>query len=241
MNIVVTGASSGIGKELAKVLVKNGNRVFGLARRKGVREKFEYLAVDISDKFAWRTIKTRLKKIKFSPDAVIFNAAILENDLDPRLSYQITEKIHRINFLSVIKGVEELMQGSKSCHFIAISSTAALRGSSVESLGYSSSKAALSLAFEALYQKFKGSKFKFSIVYFGPVRGGMSPFKRSSPFQLEMNEAVNAICKALKERAPAYYYPWWIFFVLKLIRILPGNLDLSLFSLLENFHRKNRL
>lgn len=231
MNILVTGASSGIGMKLCKALIYDGDRVFGVARRRVAGEKFKYLSIDFSKESAWQKLIRSLKRDKFTPDVVVFNAAVLKGDL---------KEVLKVNFLSIIEGVEELMKNFKSCHFIAISSTAALRGSGVELLGYASSKAALSIAFESLYQKFKKSKYKFSLVYFGPVRGGMSPFKDKTPFQLSLEQAVLTIKKAIREKSPAYYNPWWVFYMLRLIRILPANLDFVFFSLLERIYQKNR-
>ena len=221
MNILITGVSSGIGWELVVSLVGKGHRVFGLARREKLLEKlqkqvgkeyFDYISVDIGSPLAWSKVISKMDRQNFVPEVIIFNAAIFEDDLHPNFNFALLEQHFQINFYSVMKGVEILLKKLDSAHFIAISTIARLRGSSIEGVGYSSSKAALSIAFEAFYQRYKNSSFEFTTVSLGPVKGGMSPFKSSAPFQLSLDQVVIGVEEAITEKAPAYYYPYWAFF-----------------------------
>ena len=162
----------------------------------------------------------------------------MENDLNPALDSTITRKIFATNFFSVLEALEELIgHVPKNCHFIAISSIAALRGSSVEGIGYASSKAALSIAFEGLHQKYRKEKYEFTTIYLGPVRGGMSPFQSRAPFQLTMGQVVELVKRAVEEKGSAYFAPWILFFAFRIIRLLPVRWVSHILAAVEGLHK----
>ena len=231
MKILLTGVSKGIGKELARSLTEDGHKVVGVSRSAGLK-------IDLSKSGSGKELLKRLKRIKFKPSVVVFNAAILENDLEPKLDSGVTRRIFETNFFSVLEALEALLgYVPKSCHFIAISSIAALRGSSVEGIGYASSKAALSTAFEGLHQKYRKQDYEFTTIYLGPVRGGMSPFKARTPFQLTIEQVVDLIKRAVEERGSAYYSFCFLFFAFRVLRLLPVQIQTHILAAIERVHR----
>ena len=230
--VLLTGISRGIGKQLAGSLTKDGHKVLGVSRSSGVK-------IDLSKDGSGKKLLTILKRKKFKPSIVIFNAAILENDLAPKLDTTITRRMFATNFFSVLEALEGLLNYvPKNTHFIAISSVAALRGSSVEGIGYAASKAALSVAFEGLHQKYKNKDLEFTTIYLGPVNGGMSPFQSKAPFLLSTKQVVNLITLAIKERKSAYYSPFILFFGFRLLRLLPVSLGSNILAAIEKIHKK---
>ncbi|MDO8452849.1 MAG: SDR family NAD(P)-dependent oxidoreductase [bacterium] len=236
LNILITGVSSGIGKELSKSLTEDGHKVVGVSRRAGMK-------IDLSKSGSGRELLKRLKRARFKPSVVIFNAAILENDLEPKFDSGVTRRMFETNFFSVLEALEELLgYVPKNCHFIAVSSIAALRGSSVEGIGYSASKAALSIAFEGLHQKYRNvrglsASLTFTTIYLGPVRGGMSPFRRGTPFQLSIKQVVELIKRVMEEKGSAYYSPWLLFFGFRILRLFPPSVASWILSVIERVHR----
>ncbi len=153
------------------------------------------------------------------------------------LDTKLTREVFDINFFGSLEGVEKLFKIVKrKTQFIAISSSSALKGSGVEGVGYPASKAALSIAFESLYQKYK-SLYDFKTIYFGPVASGMTPFKRKMPFLLSEEQAVKIIIRGLGERKPIIAEPKILFFTLKLVKLLPTKIYFAFLSFLERFHR----
>lgn len=246
--ILVTGVSSGIGRALIKRLVKEGNFTWGIARREellknlqkeiGERNKFYYSLMDVSISDNWQKLIDAMKKKKFTPDIIVFNAAINSNDLSGGLNSTATREIFNINFLSIMEGIESLMKFVKPhTQFIAISSLSALKGSGVEGVGYPASKAALSIAFESLHQRYKG-QHHFKTVYFGPVASGMGPFKKTWPIILSEDQAVKAIIKAIKSKQAIHYSPTFLFLVLRVMKVLPPSLYFFILSRIEQLHLK---
>lgn len=87
MNLLITGASAGFGLETARLFVKNGHRVIGLARRKErldalkkeLGENFYPLVVDITDKAAVKAAIESIPAPFDDIDLLINNAGLALN------------------------------------------------------------------------------------------------------------------------------------------------------------------
>lgn len=247
---LITGVSSGIGKSLTKELIRQGNTVWGIARRENFllnlkeelqSDHFVYSVADQGKESDWRLISRLFQKKKFIPQIIIFNAAISENDLNNQIKLKSLEKMFRVNFFGIMKGINTLLPIIKpKAQIIAISTFSALKGSGTEGIGYPSSKSALSIAFESLYQRYKKRDITFKTIFFGPVNSGMSPFKRNAPFILSETSAVRSIINAVKGNDVQYYYPKTIFFIFRLIKLLPSSIYFKILSGMESIHLKHQ-
>lgn len=237
-NVLITGVSSGIGKALTKLLIAEGFRVWGIARRKELllklkeelhSDKFFYTASDIKAENFWDNLIKGFNKKNFVPQEVVFNAAVNENDLVDGINLEKTQEMMEVNFFSILKGVEIIIKNySKKLHFIAISSTSAFKGNHKEGIGYAASKGALSIAFESLFQKYFRSRVGFTTVFFGPVKTGMIRFIKAPPLTLTADKAAEYILNAINEGRPFYHYPKISFFMLSLMRLLPNQVFFKL-------------
>ena len=113
--VILTGASSGIGKDLAIRLVKeHGCNVIGIARNverlEGVKNelgalghKFSYYSMDVSNKEGWENLKSELTEKGIKADILINNAGVLPK-FDSFLHYttEEIEKAMKINFYSAV-------------------------------------------------------------------------------------------------------------------------------------------
>lgn len=242
---LITGISSGIGKALTKKLLEQNYTVWGIARRKSLLKqlqeevnhnpKYIFTTSDICKNSFWVKLLLQMKKKKFKPNIVIFNAAINQNDLENNIRPEITGKIFQTNFFAILEGIKILFPYmDKKSQYIAISSSSALKGNAKEGIGYSSSKAALSIAFESLYQKYILSGRVFTTISFGPINTGMKRFRIPPPFTLSEKDAVECIIKAIKDKKGFYYCPKISFIFLKMIKaILPNEIILKLFAVIE--------
>lgn len=247
-NFLITGVSSGIGKTLAETLIKKGHYVWGIARREYLlkdlkdrlkTKRFYFTVMDQANAIDWQLLKKDFIKRKFTPSVIIFNAAISEKDLDKNLNIDSLENIMDVNFLGVMRGIHQLLPIVKpSTQIIAISTFSAFKGSAVEGIGYAASKAALSIGFESLYQKFKDKGILFKTIFFGPISSGMSPFTKKTPFILSEDQAVNFIISSIKGKSGQYYYPKIIFLLIKLIKLLPASLYFKILTIMETVHSK---
>lgn len=249
-NFLITGVSSGIGRELTKTLVGDGHSVLGIARRKELLrelkfeldagQKFNFINVDLSVAGAWQEITEYLTEKHFNPDTVIFNAAVFEKDyLGQELDFVKMRNSFEINFFSIVRGFEELIKIVKpNTQFIFISSSSALKGSGAEGVGYPASKSALSTAFESLYQKYK-NKYSLKIIYFGPIRTDMLPSASKFTPVLSVQQAVNKIIKVNNSSKVINYAPGILFLFLRMIKIMPDYLYLTILAKIDILHLKS--
>ncbi len=169
--VIISGASSGIGKGIAERLIKeHGCNVIGIARNEdrlmrfkeelgGCGHKFSYYTFDVSLENKWQEFADTLKKEGIKPDILINNAGILPK-FDRFMHYTIEEikKAMEINFYSCVYSMNALMPiilESDSSAIINVASSAALcslAGTSV----YSASKAALKSFTEAVREEHRG-------------------------------------------------------------------------------------
>ncbi|MBR5437635.1 MAG: SDR family oxidoreductase [Clostridia bacterium] len=168
--VILTGASSGIGKDIAERLIKeHGCKVIGVARNEerllnfksslgDKSDRFIYYTFDVSVKENWESFAATVKEENLRPDILINNAGILPK-FDRFLNYTVEEldKAMHINFYSCLYSMNALMPvilESDSAGIINIASSAALcslAGTSV----YSASKAALKSLTDAVREEYR--------------------------------------------------------------------------------------
>lgn len=169
--VIVTGASSGIGRGIAVRLIKEYNcTVLGIARSKEKMEslseelgsdkgKFSYCLFDVSKRDNWKNFAEYIKENSIKPDILFNSAGILpEFKKAENFSVEEIERTMNINFYGAVYSVKELLPiilESSSPAVVNIDSSAAfmpLAGTSV----YSASKAALKAFTEALREELRG-------------------------------------------------------------------------------------
>ncbi len=137
--VILTGASSGIGKEIAKRLVENHScTVYGIARRERelcdlgaeLGEKFIPTPMDISIKQGWYDLASSLNDKGIIVDTLINCAGVLPKFASVEKSNsQDAENAIKVNFLSQVWATEALLtiiKKSTQGAIISFSSSSAL-------------------------------------------------------------------------------------------------------------------
>ena len=158
--IVLTGASSGIGREMAKQLVKKyGATVIGIGRneeklqtlKSELGDNFSYYVMDVSVKNNWREFVEKLETTGAGIDLLINNAGIFPQfERVENLTSEQVQEVMSVNFYASVYGIESMLGllGDKG-GIVNICSSGALctvMGTSA----YSASKAAMKSYTEAL-------------------------------------------------------------------------------------------
>lgn len=170
-NVIVTGASGGLGKELTLLLIrKYGCRVLGVARNEQkllwlrtelgeLSDRFEFITLDVSQRESWKLLAGRVSSGRFKADVLINNAGMLPRFAKfGRYSQSEVEKCFSLDQNSVIWAAEEfipLFEKKKGCSIINVASADALcplAGTSV----YSAAKSAVRAFSEALREEYRG-------------------------------------------------------------------------------------
>ncbi len=182
--VVLSGASGGIGRELALLLVREyGAKVIGIARneekllslKKQAGEAFEYFVFDVSVRDNWICFAERLREREITPTLLINNAGVFpvfNKAVD--VSSEIFENIMKTNFFSCVYAIEALLPLLKESSIPAVynvCSSSALC-SVAGTAAYSASKSAMKGYTESLVSEGKG-KLKTGIVFPGTTATGL--------------------------------------------------------------------
>ena len=220
MNVLVTGASSGIGKSLAAHLVCQGHAVWGLARRAEELSKMEQELAHEKGTFRWSTGDVRnqedithmrniMRQVSFFPDVFYLAAGVFPNDTTPCFNFSLFRETMDTNVEGAMGVVDvfldECLEQSRG-HFIVLSSIAAFRPNRW-SIGYSASKAAVALAFRGLQLVYRSQGILCTVAYLGPVDTPLWKWKKS--FLVANKEVVaRKLAGLLYSRKETYYVPF---------------------------------
>ena len=157
-NVIITGVSSGIGKELARILIDDYNcKVFGIARDENKILSFikelknpdklsDYALFDIADENCWKDLVNTLTQKNFTPDVLINCAGILPKFANfEKCEIDDFKRVLEVNFLSCVYSTKHLMPLLKKSGFpciVNVSSSSSLVDFAGIT-GYASSKSAL--------------------------------------------------------------------------------------------------
>lgn len=161
-NAIVIGASSGIGRALAKILASNGFAVGLVARRTDLLFELRHelpnpalvKAIDVSDPV---DAMPRLRElIAEMHDVELFVVSAGTGFINPDLAWEPerdTIAVNVVGFSVVVNVAAEHLRARGAGHIVAISSLAALRGHG-RAPAYNASKAFVSNYLEGLRHKF---------------------------------------------------------------------------------------
>jgi len=183
---LVTGASSGIGYELAKVFAKEGNDVVLVARTKDALEELAgelrkahsvdawSIPVDLSDPAASGMIRDALEKRSLVVDYLVNNAGIGArgrfSDLDLNLQLDMVQ-VNMTALTHLTRLLLPGMLGRKAGRILNVASTAAFVSGPLMAVYYASKAYVLSLSV-ALANELKGTGVTVTALCPGPTRTG---------------------------------------------------------------------
>jgi len=231
MKILITGASSGIGAELARQYATKDNELILLARRE---EKLQELkselknltkstTIIVADVTKFEELQEKLKTVG-SVDMLILNAGIsIGHSLDITLFSEF-KKLYDVNVLSSHAILEVLLPhflAQKSGKIVFISSLASLI-SMPSSMVYSSSKRAVNAYAEGIRYKYKNHGIKVINILPGFIKSELTDKNEfHMPMLLSTKDGVKRIKKAIEKDKKFYAFPFRFYMLISFINILP--------------------
>jgi NAD(P)-dependent dehydrogenase (short-subunit alcohol dehydrogenase family) len=235
--VLITGATSGLGREMARQLAAQGFRIAVTGRRaKELADTAELvsregaeclpLAGTVADREQVRTHYAAIRERFGGLDWAILNAGVGES-VDARdFRADVYERVFATNVLGVANWLEAVLPGmiaARSGLVAGISSVAGWRG--LPGAGaYSASKAALSILLESTRVDLRGTGVEVVTVCPGFIRTReRAPGDDSGKFfLLDLRDGVQRILKGIERRKRLVHFPWQLSWPMRhVVRHLP--------------------
>jgi short-subunit dehydrogenase len=233
--VIVTGASSGIGWDLAKEASRERAKVGVIARREENLQRLveeirstggtaEYQAIDVSQRdavlHAVETLRQKLGPI----DVMIANAGVGDTNPPESLNMPQAKKVIEVNLLGVMYSIEavlpEMLQRNSGQQIAVISSLASYKGIP-SAAAYCASKSAVNAYVESLRIQLYDKKIYFSTICPGFIRTPMTTNNQGMFWVYDSDVAARKILKAIYRRKKVYNFPWITTRLMKLTTWLP--------------------
>jgi len=233
--VMITGASSGIGRGLAIELARRGSSLGLIARREDLLSEIVSeirakngaalsLPADVNDADSIRRQTDRFRSEVGPIDVLIANAGIGDARRAVDLQPARVAKVINVNLLGAVNSVAAVlpeMSERGSGQLVAISSLAAYRGLP-KSAAYCASKAGLSCFFESLRVDLLSSGVAVTIIHPGFIKTPLTAGRHAQmPFLMELDDAVNKIIRAIEKQKKSYAFPWQLASIVRLGMVMP--------------------
>ena len=233
--VMITGASSGIGRELAVELARRGAKVGLLARRaaaldevvaeiEAVGSRAIALPADVQDANSITEAVAKIEATLGPIDVMVANAGIAPTKDSSKLGGDEVAEVIKINVIGAANCatavVPEMLKRGQG-QLVVISSLAAYRGLP-KSAAYCASKAAVSAFFESLRLDLEPKGIAVTIIHPGFIKTAITAGRQAQlPFLMELDDAVKKIARAIEQRKKTYSFPWQLATIVRAGMIMP--------------------
>jgi len=233
--VMITGASSGLGRGMALEIAARGGQLGLLARREDLlneivdeARKRNVRAVaataDVRDAKAVREAADRFRRELGPINILIANAGIGTADHAVRLTPEHAANVIGINVLGAVNSVAAVlpeMVERKQGRLVAISSLAAYRGLA-KSAAYCASKAALTAYFESLRIDLRHTGVGVTIIHPGFIKTDLTAGRGAKmPYLMELEDGVKKIVSAIEKEKKIYAFPWQLATIVRASMLMP--------------------
>lgn len=234
----ITGASSGLGRELALRLAREGVRVAVSARsadRLGeltaANARLIAVPLDVTDRAAVAAAHDRVQAELGSIDLAVLNAGVW-HPMKAR-EYDAERAAHSmaVNYFGIVNALGPLIPSMTSAgrgQIALVASVAGYRGLPMAA-AYAPSKAAVISLAEVLRLELSRHGIVVSLVNPGFVATPMTAVNEfPMPFILEADDAADRIYRGLARGRFEIAFPWQLATMLKLLRVMPNAIFLRI-------------
>ena len=227
--ILITGASSGLGAEMARQFAAKGHDLALCARRTerleelrdeilahppkdGTQPRVELRALDVNDDAQVFDVFRGFRDDFGRLDRVIVNAGLGKGAPLGTGRYDANRETAMTNFVAAIAQAEaamEIFRAQNAGHLVLVSSMSAMRGMPKSMTVYAATKAALSHLGEGLQYELLGKPIKVTVLHCGYIASEMNErVQQQVKFMVSTQDGVRSMVDAIeKEKAHAYVPP----------------------------------
>lgn len=224
-NILITGASSGLGAGMAREFAARGSNLALAARRVDRLDtlRSELLAEHPHITIAVRSLDVNRHDDVFTVfrefdeelgglDRVIVNAGLGKGQPLGTGYFHANVQTAQTNFLGALAQSEaalELMRPRNAGHVVLISSMSALRGMPRNMTTYGASKAAVAALGEGMRSDLVGTGIDVSTIFPGYIRSEINEKVKKVPFIVDTETGCRALAAAIEKEPAKAYVPGW--------------------------------
>lgn len=224
-NILITGASTGLGEGMAREWAARGCNLALCARR---ADKLEALQRELQQ--AYPDIRVLVRGLDVCDyeqvfevfrgfreelgtlDRVVVNAGIGSSQPIGRGHFAANRQTAETNFIAAIAQSEaamEIFREQNSGHLVLMSSVSGVRGFRGPINVYAATKAAVASLAEGLQLDTRGRPINVSNIMPGYILTDINRDTRNAPFRVDLETGVKALVKAIDSEVRRAYVPWW--------------------------------
>lgn len=236
--ILITGASAGLGAEMARQFAAMGYDLALCARRTDRLEELrseiialhphrrvEIAALDVTDDAEVQATFERFRALFGTVDRIVVNAGIGSGAALGTGGHAANRATAMTNVVGAISQADHAMaifREQRHGHLVLISSISALRGMRRSMTTYAASKAAIASLGEGLRSE-RVAGVNISVIYPGYIRSEMNAEAADKTrFMVDTVPGVAAMIKAMEARASRAFVPRWPWLPLSIaLRVLP--------------------
>ena len=226
-NILITGASSGLGEGMARLYAGMGRNLALCARRTerldvlrdslvaeypGIRVSVMQLDVNDHDRVfdVFHEFASEFGTI----DRVIVNAGLGKGQPLGTGYFYANKQTAETNFVAALAQCEaamEIFRKQNAGHLVVVASVSAVRGMRKNLTTYAATKAGVASLAEGLRSELLGKPIRVTTLFPGYIRSEMNERVKRAPFMVDTETGCRAMVTAIeKERAKAFvpFWPW---------------------------------
>ncbi|MGX5913846.1 SDR family oxidoreductase [Aliidiomarina sp. Khilg15.8] len=224
-NIVITGASSGLGEEMARQFAAMGRNLGLCARRTdrldALKKELEEAnpgiqvvvkALDVNDHDLVFKVVKELDAELGGIDRFIVNAGMGKGVGIGKGNFAANKQTAETNYIAALAQCEaamEIFRERNAGHLVTISSMSAVRGMPGAMTAYASSKAALESLTEGIRSDVLRKPIAVSCIMPGYIRSELNEKVKDTPFMVDTVPGVRAMVKQIEKESAKAYVPWW--------------------------------
>jgi len=237
-NILITGASSGLGFTMAKIFAESGKNLALCARRVEQLEELRdeiaatnpqvkvfIRSLDVNDHDAVFDVFQAFAKDLGHIDRVIVNAGMGRGAPLGTGYFHANKQTAVTNFVSAIAQCEaalELFRAQNHGHLVTVSSVSAVRGLPGAMSVYAATKAAVTSLTEGIRMDLLGTPIKVTTIHPGYIRSAINEKVKKAPFMVDTDTGTRAMVKAIEKEGGSYFVPAWPWALMaRVMKVLP--------------------